>query len=150
MISDSLAHSERYALLHPRFAAAFSFLRALPANPSDGRQDIDGDRLFALVQSYTTSPAAEHKFEHHRKYADIQFLFAGEEIIEHAPLEELEVDTPYNAEKDFGLVHGSAFKSAVVLTPGRFGVYFPEDAHKPGCSLHAPTPVRKVVVKILL
>ena len=150
MISDSLSHSSLYAGLQPRFAAAFKFLRALPANPADGRHEIEGDRLFALVQSYTTTPAAERKLEHHRKYADIQFLFAGEEIIEHSPLEGLAVDTPYNAEKDFGLVRDPAWRSAVVLKPGVFGIYFPDDAHKPGCSIHTPTAVRKVVVKVLL
>jgi YhcH/YjgK/YiaL family protein len=125
-------------------------LRELPATPTDGRHEIDGDALFALVQSYTTTPAAERKLEHHRKYADIQFLLVGEEIIEHAPLEGLAVDTPYQAEKDFGLVRDAAGRSAVVLKPGSFGIYFPEDAHKPGCSIHEPAPVRKVVVKVRL
>jgi len=150
MISDSLSHSDRYAGLHPGFAAAFKFLRALPANPTDGRHEIDGELLFALVQSYTTTPAPERKLEHHRRYADVQFLFAGEEIIEHAPLEGLKVDTPYGAEKDFGLLRDPARRSAVILRAGEFGIYFPEDAHKPGCSIHAPAPVRKVVVKVRL
>jgi len=125
MISDSLAHSDRYARLHPCFAAAFEFLRTLSANPADGRHEIDGDSLFALVQSYSTTPATERKLEHHRKYADIQFLFAGEEMIEHAALEGLKVDTPYNAEKDYGLVQDSTFRSAVLLHPGRFGFFSP-------------------------
>jgi biofilm protein TabA len=150
MISDSLANSDRYARLHPGFAAAFRFLRELPAIPADGRHEIDGDALFALVQSYTTTPAAERKLEHHRKYADIQLVLAGEEIIEHAPLAGLEVDTPYQTEKDYGLVRDAADRSAVVLKPGRFGIYFPEDAHKPGCSIRGPAPVRKVVVKVRL
>lgn len=150
MISDLLSFSKLYLPAHPRLAAGFDFLHKLPADIADGRYDIDGDRLFALVQSYGTTPAATRKLEHHRKYADIQFLFAGEEIIEHAPLDGLPVDTPYTAEKDYGLVKDPAVRSSVILRPGTWAIFFPQDAHKPGCALGAPGPVRKVVVKVQL
>jgi len=150
MISDTLAFSEHYLSTHPRLAAGFAFLRKLPADIADGRYDIDGNRLFALVQSYATTPAAERKLEHHRKYADIQFLFQGEEFIEYVPLDGLPVDTPYDEVKDYGLVRDSADRSAVVLRPGQWAIFFPQDAHKPGCALHGSTAVRKVVVKVLL
>ena len=150
MISDTLAFTSLYAPVHPRLAAGFAFLQKLPADIADGRYEIDGDRLFALVQSYTTTPAATRKLEHHRKYADIQFLFAGEEVIEHVPLEGLAVDTPYTGEKDYGLVRDPAVRSTVILRPGSWAIFFPQDAHKPGCALGEPTAVRKVVVKVLL
>ena len=150
MISDTLTFSKLYASAHPRLAAGFDFLRKLPADIADGRHEIDGDRLFALVQSYTTTPAATRKLEHHKKYADIQFLFAGEEILEHAPLDGLPVDTPYDEAKDYGLVRDPSVRSAVILRPGGWAIFFPQDAHKPGCALGAPGAVRKVVVKVLL
>lgn len=150
MIFETLTLCDRHAGVHPRFAAAFGFLRAMPADLPAGRQEIDGDRLFAIVQSYTTTAASERKFEHHRKYIDIQFLASGEEIIEHLPLAGLAVDVPYDGEKDYGLLREPAIKSAVVLRPGELGIFFPEDAHKPGCWVRAPARVRKVVVKVLL
>ena len=150
MISDTLHFTSLYAPAHPRLAAGFDFLHKLPTGIADGRYDIDGDRLFALVQSYTTTPAATRKLEHHRKYADIQFLFAGEEIIEHVPLDGLAVDTPYTEPKDYGLVRDPAVRSAVILRPGGWAIFFPQDAHKPGCALGDPVVVRKVVVKVLL
>jgi biofilm protein TabA len=150
MISDILAAAEFYSPAHPRLAAGFGFLRNVRPDIADGRHEIDGDRVFALVQSYTTTPAAERKLEHHRKYADIQFLFAGEEVIEHAPLNGLPVDTVYDASKDYGLVRDPAERSRVVLHPGTWAIFLPQDAHKPGCAVSAPTAVRKVVVKVLL
>jgi biofilm protein TabA len=150
MISDILAFSKLYVPAHPRLAAGFDFLHKLPAGIADGRYEIDGDRLFALVQSYTTTPAATRKLEHHRKHADIQFLFAGEEIIEHAPLDGLAVDTPYDEGKDYGLVRDPSVRSSVILRPGGWAIFFPQDAHKPGCALGSPCAVRKVVVKVLL
>ena len=150
MISDTLAFSKLYESTHARLAAGFDFLRKLPADIADGRHEIDGDRLFALVQSYTTTPAATRKLEHHKKYADIQFLFAGEEILEHAPLDGLAVDTPYDEAKDYGLVRDPATRSAVILRPGGWVIFFPQDAHKPGCASGAPGAVRKVVIKVWL
>jgi YhcH/YjgK/YiaL family protein len=150
MISDTLKSANLYEPSHSRFAAGFDYLRKLPAGIADGRYEIDGDRLFALVQSYTTAPAATKKFEHHRKYADIQYVISGEEIIEHVALDGLAVETPYDATKDYGLVRDPALRSSVVLTPGTWAIYFPQDAHKPGCAISAPTAVRKVVVKVLL
>jgi biofilm protein TabA len=150
MISDTLKSARLYEPSHPRFAAGFDFLRKLPADIADGRHEIDADRLFALVQSYTTSPAETRKLEHHRKYADIQYLISGHEIIEHVALDGLPVETPYDATKDFGLVRDPAVRSAVVLNPGTWAIFFPQDAHKPGCAVGAPGAVRKVVVKVLL
>ncbi|MDB6170241.1 MAG: hypothetical protein JWM88_3105 [Verrucomicrobia bacterium] len=148
MISAPLIHSDRYHSSHPLFAAAFRHLRALSSGAADGRQEIEGDRLFALVQSYSTSPAAERKLEHHRTYADIQFMLAGEEVIEFAPLGGLPVIAAYDEAKDFGLVRDPERRSAVLLRAGDFAVFFPEDAHKPGCAAGSPGPVRKVVVKV--
>ncbi len=150
MITDTLSHSEVYAPLHPRLAAGFDYLRRLPADVADGRYEIDGPDLFALVQSYPTTPAAERKLEHHRKFADLQYLFAGAEIIEYAPLSGLVVDRPYDDANDYGLVRDAAPNASLSLRPGQWAIFLPQDAHKPGCALGAPTAVRKVVIKVRL
>lgn len=150
MIADLLSNSDRYVRLHPGLAAGFQFLRALPVNAVEGRHEIDGERVFALVQAYQTGPAAGRKFEFHRKYADIQFLIAGEEVIEFAPITGLTVDRPYDVAKDYGLTADPAVRSALLLQPGQFGIFFPEDAHKPGCCSREAVAVRKVVVKVQL
>ncbi|NQU10578.1 YhcH/YjgK/YiaL family protein, partial [bacterium] len=56
MILDQLTHAARYANVLPRLDLAFKFLRqTIPETPT-GRQDLDGDALYALVQRYTTRP----------------------------------------------------------------------------------------------
>ena len=71
MIYDALAHAALYRDLGPRFAAAFDFLAGFdPATPT-GRVSLDGDNLFALVQSYQTAPAATKPFESHRIFATL-------------------------------------------------------------------------------
>jgi len=149
MITDSLAQSNRYLSLSPRFAAAFEFLHRLPVTQPDGRCDIDGDNCFALVQGYPTKPFAQAKFEAHRKYIDIQFIRSGGESILWAPLASLtQVTEPYVAERDIVFFANPPHWSTLNLTAGHFSIFFPEDGHAPGVQSNGPGEVRKVVIKI--
>lgn len=150
MILDSLQRASRYASENPRLAAGLRYLaRFDPATP-DGRHDIDGDALFALVQRYDTAPGAEKRFEAHRRYADIQYVASGRERILHAPAEDLEVETSYDAAADVVFFRDPQASSSLLLAAGSFAVLYPHDAHKPGCMAGGREPVTKVVVKVLL
>ena len=149
MIYDALTHAALYRDLGPRFAAAFDFLAAFdPATPV-GRISLDGDNLFALVQSYSTAPAATKPFESHRTYADLQFVAAGEELIYTATLDRLQVTTPYSATNDAALYAGPD-DTPLRLRSGDFSILFPQDGHKPCCSSLAPVAVKKIVIKVRL
>jgi biofilm protein TabA len=148
MIVDTLSRAGLYHALHPSFSAAFDYLRAFdPATP-DGRVDLEGTRMFALPQSYVTEPAAQRRFEAHRRYIDIQYLLAGEEVIEHSDVVRLTVSEPYHEERDVMFFHDVAGASLTVLRAGDFAIYHPQDAHKPCCQHAGPSPVHKVVIKI--
>lgn len=149
MIFDTLAHSGHYRQLHPGLPAAFDYLERLaPATP-DGRIDLAGDDVFALIQSYTTVEPAEKRFESHRVYLDLQFQVSGEEIIHYAPRVELAIDAAYDPARDVELYSGLS-GVPLLMRPGRFAILFPQDAHKPGCQVRLPEPVRKIVIKIRL
>ena len=42
-----------------------------------GKVAIDGDRIFAEIQEYTTKDPKDCRFETHRKYYDIQYVAEG-------------------------------------------------------------------------
>lgn len=123
-------------------------LRALDPGTPDGRHDIEGDDLFALLQTYDTGPATEKRFESHRKYLDIQYVLEGEERILHAPARLLEVETPYDEPTDIIFYAEPKAASSLLLRAGDFAVFHPQDAHKPGCMAGGRHRVRKVVVKV--
>lgn len=151
MIADTLELSRRYAGLHPRFAAAFDFLKKLPADQPAGRYEIEGDNSFALVQSYTTKPLAQAAFEAHKKYIDIQFIQAGRETLLWSPLVALtQVTKPYVEEKDVMFFATPAQVTPVNLRAGEFVIFFPEDGHAPGVEYNGAGEVRKIVIKIRL
>lgn len=148
MILDTLDRADRYAALHPGFAAAFAFLRRadLAALP-DGRRDINGDRVFALVSRYTPKPVPEAlRWEAHRAYIDIQFLVTGSEQLGWAPRATLRETETHDVAKDCAFFAGDG--TLCTLRAGQFAVFFPEDAHAPGHAAGAPAPVQKIVVKV--
>lgn len=107
-----------------------------------------GDEMYAAVSEYTTKDREGALFEAHKKYIDIQYIIVGKELMDVAPLKNMTVTKPYNPEGDalFGTVPGfSALKAA----PGRFFIFFPDDAHRP-CMTDGDegTYIRKIVIKL--
>lgn len=147
MIVDTLENASRYEGLHERFKAAFDFLRSANLVAlQEGRTELEGDRLFVLMQAYQTKPLEGGKLEAHRKYIDIQFVVSGEEVIGYAPLTTQAPVESFNEEKDIGFYHGDA--SFVKLSAGMFAIFYPEDAHLPGRYLQVASPVKKIVIKV--
>lgn len=148
MIVDTLSNHRRYDALQRGIELGFEYLKAFdPATP-DGRYAIEGELVYALVQSYDTGPATERRFETHRRNIDIQYIVEGRERILHTPVGTLEVDAAYDEERDATFYHDPAASSSVLLTAGDFAIFHPEDAHKGGCMAGGREAVRKVVVKV--
>jgi len=150
MILSCLEHARRQLPGIPGLLKALEFLRR-PGSASlpDGKYEIDGAHVFAIVQRYDTAAAPEPRFEAHRKYIDMQFVAAGTEIIGWAPLAGMTVSEAYDGETDvcFGAVPPGAWTPAR-LEAGQLAVFFPEDAHAPRLAAGAAGPVLKIVVKI--
>ncbi len=150
MIVTDLRHIEQQAGMTRALQKAIEFLRLHDIqNLPDGRVEIDGDRVFALVQRYETIMADAPKFECHRKYLDVQFIVSGEEVIGWAPSERMTITEAYEADKDicFGTVSAGKW-TPVYLQAGELAVLWPDDGHAPKLASRVPSPVMKIVVKV--
>lgn len=150
MIVDTLARADAYAPLARGIGEALAWIRAFDPSTPDGRHDIDGDRLYALVQSYDTGPATEKRFEAHRRNLDVQYVVSGTERILHAPAAGMEVETPYDDANDIVFFAEPTASSSLLMPAGSVALFWPGDAHKPGCMAGGRDAVRKVVVKVRL
>ena len=148
MIVDSIDNAGIYEPLGPRIAVGLAYLAAFDPETENGRYEIDGDRVFALVQGYQTAPAEEKRFEAHRLHIDIQYLVSGEERVYVAPTAVLDAKEDYNATKDVTFYHDPASPGSIHLRAGDFAIFYPHDAHKPNCVAGGPAAVKKVVVKV--
>ncbi len=156
MILDCLPQWRRYATTLPGLAKAFEYLQTLDAGCPNGRYELDGDRMYCLVQRYRTKPREQAAFEAHRKYVDVQFMLAGRETILWAPLAALTTVTqPYDSSRDIGFfapVTGAPVTGATPVQLGvqQFAILFPEDGHAPGVEADGAMEVVKAVVKVRL
>ena len=149
MIYDLLDQSAVYAPLHPLLAEAFAALRSFdPATP-EGRIELRGQDLFLNVERYVTQPADQRRYEAHRRYLDVQTIFAGEEAIDCVLLPEARETEAYDAERDVAFYQAQE-PSRLALRPGRFAIFLPQHVHRPVCQLAGPSEVTKVVAKVLL
>lgn len=149
MIIDHIHHSNRYASLSPLFAEGFAFLQNFNFSAMQpGRNDLHGDSLYVMRQEYETRPMEEGKWESHRAYADIQFIVEGEELIGYSPFESMAVKEAYRSDRDCAIHAGEG--DFIHLRHGQFGIFLPQDVHMPGIAVARPSPVKKVVVKVLL
>jgi YhcH/YjgK/YiaL family protein len=153
MIVAELDHIARQAALSSRLRKGLDYLQNLdPQALEPGTAEIDGQEVYAMIQSYTSRSAAENpRFEAHRKYLDIQYLVSGTEAMGWAPLDQLEVSVPYDDERDrlLGTVPAEA-RTLVPLGAGYAILLYPSDAHSPGLAAGEPEPIVKIVVKVLL
>ena len=147
MIFDSLAHIDQYKTTHPGLYKALTILRDTDfSKMEDGTVEVEGRDLYYFLQSYETKEDNDTP-EAHRKYADIQAVLVGAEKIGVGALEDM-TQVSGKPENDIWFYNGPM--DYVTLTPGKFAVLFPGDAHAPGICLDTPAQARKCVFKVRL
>ncbi len=146
MILDTLKNAGGYEAMHGLFPAGFEFLRRDDlAGLSDGRHEIDGDRVYAMVVRGHGSPREDGKLETHDKYIDRQFVLSGLDEMGWKPrCSCVEPVSDHDADKDVRLFRDQP-DSWIAVGPGAFAIFFPEDAHMP---MVGATELHKVIVKI--
>jgi YhcH/YjgK/YiaL family protein len=148
MVVDKVENADLYKGLSEGIAKGLELIQdARIAEKQDGKYEVDGDRLFYMIQRYPTKDKDEMLFEAHKDYIDIQLIASGEETIGYAITPTLEVVQPYKP--DVMKCSDPAVFTEVKLTSGMFAIFFPDDAHKP-CYDYGPdkSNVHKLVVKI--
>ena len=148
MFHTQISIAEKYDYLAPKFRAGYKWLAETDlAAIADGKYQVLGDEVVADVQSYTTQPESERRFETHDQHFDIQYMAEGEEFFGVCPRDGLKL-LESKPERDVEFWSSPEKYSMVLLKKGEFIVVAPEDAHKPRCAVGTPAKVRKVVVKV--
>jgi YhcH/YjgK/YiaL family protein len=148
MIVDRIENAKLYKGFGHGVAEALEYLAGADlAALANGKHEIDGQRLFVVVQRYQTKPLAEARWEYHEKYLDVQLVAAGGEAIGYAPWDDkLPVAQAFDTAKDAGFI--SASGAMLPLTAGMFAVFAPRELHAPSLTVDGvKTDVLKVIVK---
>lgn len=119
----------------------------------ESRQILRGGSMIIQICDRITGAKEEKPPEVHRKYAELQYMAEGSEYMGFYPdrgdnklLQDCleEKDTIYYQENPF------SDETMLLMTPGTYAVFFPEDVHRPFCQVGEPARVKKIVVKVAL
>ena len=148
MIHDSLQNLSRYTV--PQSNVILAFLKSRdPKSVVDGEHEIEGRNLFVRVMSNELKPAAENQFEAHEIYADLQYVAEGVELMQTVPADKLSPPTAQDLKGDYQFFKASDGWTDIVVRAGEFVVFFPGEAHRPGCLYKDHRgKIKKLVFKI--
>ncbi|MFQ3549131.1 MAG: YhcH/YjgK/YiaL family protein [Armatimonadota bacterium] len=147
MIIDHIRNHELYEGLSPMIQKALRYLAQTNFDEMEaGKYEIEGDKLFAIVQDYQTKKIEDKKWEAHKEYVDVQYIAKGKELMGWVDIEKIKSQDEYNPEKD--IFFCKADGDFVTADEGVFVIFAPQDVHMPGVAIDSPDDVRKVVVKV--
>lgn len=148
MIYSSINAADAQYAWPELFRKAFAFLKNSDLEHMDnGRYEIKGQDVFAIIQTQTTAAPKQKKAESHFKYIDIQYLISGEEMQGFAPLTD-NMEREEHPERDIMYYQNVPAENFVRLKPGDFAVYFTNDVHRPNCTSGIDMEIKKAIVKI--
>lgn len=134
----------------PAIARAIDYLaRHDLATMAAGRYQDSQTGWQVQVLDLQTAPHGDNYPEAHRHFIDVQYLVCGNELMGVSTGgAEPAIHQPYDDVRDIIFYQDAPNETLVLMQPGNFAVFFPQDIHRPNCALHAPEAIRKVVVKI--
>jgi len=149
MIIDVLENANLYLEVNSKFKKAFNFLRNTDLSKLEiGKYEIEGNSIYAIVDSYLTRSKEEVLWEAHRRYMDIQLVIKNKEQMGYANLRQMQNCTQYDQEKDILFFKGTG--SYFIIPTGTFVILTPQDVHMPGIVIGKPEAVKKIVLKVLI
>lgn len=151
MIADKITNLNKYPQLAKYENEIRGFIQRLNEDKlDDGKYELIGDELFALVQRYETKEKTGAHMESHVKYADLQYINRGEECIYYDLVEDMTLMEDRRPESDILFYEIQPDKGYVVLSEGMFAFYAPQDGHMPCIISGERQSIEKIVFKILV
>lgn len=146
MIQDIFERSQLYFALSRGFGKAFAFLeREDLLELPEGRYDIDGERVYAVVARGPARVRAGALLEVHERYIDVQCVLAGTDAMGWKPREAcVSPSEPFDPARDVGFFSDEP-ETWLMTGPGRFVILFPQDAHMP---MVGQGDIHKIIFKV--
>lgn len=150
MIYGHLDSPAAYSFLlgNEAWRMAFDWLKKLPPDIREGIHPILGDKLWANVHGYQTLPRAECRFESHQRHVDLQYCIKGGELIDWQLVPRLTPAGPFDEPNDVQFYQPAETQTVLQMLPGAFGIFFPDDAHRPKVADGWNQRVAKLVIKV--
>ena len=138
------------AILPAAIARALEALLAMDLGKKEpGRYELEGDKLFYMLQDTELRLFADSQSEAHTQYADIQIPVSTTERFGFSlPQPGLVSIDDQTATRDLAFYPDPANEFFMDVNPGSFAVFLPGELHRPCLAVKEKMKIRKVVVKV--
>ena len=148
MIVDKIENIDTYKGISEDIYAGLKFIANAKSDIELGTYPINRN-VKAIVSEYETIANFERGFEAHKHVIDIQYPIIGLERVKWSPIEEMEVNIPYDKDKDRTFYKNPHQQGTQVdIGNGFFAIMFPQDGHGPQHFVIKPELIKKITVKI--
>ncbi|HNQ68846.1 MAG TPA: YhcH/YjgK/YiaL family protein [Bacteroidales bacterium] len=150
MILDTLQNIETYKNISKDIYEGLKFIANAKHDIKIGDYFIN-DNVKAIVSEYWTVESFERGYEAHKHVIDIQYPIIGLERIKWSPIIGMDVNTPYEIEKDRTFYKNPLPQGTHVdIGNGIFAIMFPQDGHSPQHYVNKPEFIKKITIKVSL
>lgn len=148
MIVDSFKNIEVYRNLSSDIFEGLVFLKNASPDIEVGIYLLNKN-VKAIVSEYKTVASFERGYEAHKHVIDIQYPIRGTERVKWSPIDEMEINIPYDEESDrtfFRAPHSQG--TYVDIGKGIFAIMFPKDGHSPQHYIKDAEYIKKITIKV--
>tara|TARA_R110000868_G_scaffold383578_12_gene650757 strand:- start:10001 stop:10453 length:453 start_codon:yes stop_codon:yes gene_type:complete len=148
MIVDRIENIDVYKKLSPDIYVGLEYIRDVKSNIELGTYQIN-DNVKAIVSEYETVEHFERGFEAHKHVIDIQYPIIGLERVKWSPIIGMDVNIPYEVEKDRTFYKNPhQLSTHVDIGNGFFAIMFPGDGHGPQHFVNNSEFIKKITIKV--
>ncbi len=148
MVVDNLKNIEVYKGLSDDIYVGLKFLQKAKPDIKTGEYPINSN-VKAIVSEYNTVEVFERGYEAHKHVIDIQYPIRGLERVKWSPIENMEVNIHYDANKDRTFFKSPSPQGTYIdIGNGIFAIMFSEDGHSPQHYIDKPEFIKKITIKI--
>lgn len=120
-----------------------------PSTTDAGRYEVEGGKLFVLIQDVNSRTFAESRPEAHNRFADVQIpLSASERYGFSFPETALACIEDRLESNDVAYYARPSREFFMDIDPGAYVVFLPRELHRPCLTIKDKTRIRKAVIKI--
>jgi biofilm protein TabA len=150
MLVDQLKNLETYQGVSPDNYEGLKFLANAKPDIELGTYPINKN-VKAIVSEYMTLENFERGYEAHKHVIDIQYPIISLERIKWSPIEDMDINIPYDEAKDRTFYKNpSSMGTHVDIGAGIFAIMFPQDGHGPQHFVKQPEMIKKITIKVAI
>jgi YhcH/YjgK/YiaL family protein len=148
MIIDVLKNIDLYKTFNRDLYEALIFVRDAKPDLETGEYPVN-ENVKGIVSEYRTVEEFERGYEAHKHVIDIQYPLIGLERVKWSPINDMNVNIPYEDAKDRTFYKNPHKQGTHIdIGNGVFAIMFPNDGHSPQHFVEKKEMIRKLTMKI--